>query len=147
MRPVPVCCRRDEREVDQPSRSGGHRTYRCLQHEQAEQKNDCRGDLHHGAMLARRDASTPLDGKSVGRASNGRHGISFAHGAARGWRRTGRPARAAGASHVMDAFGAEHGWGCPATGPAIGDLSNGVANDYRARANPTTTSHENRTNR
>jgi haloacetate dehalogenase len=35
-----------------------------------------------------------------------------------GWRRTGRPARAAGASPVPPAVGAEHGWGWPATGPA-----------------------------
>jgi hypothetical protein len=30
----------------------------------------------------------------------------------------GRPARRAGASHVTGVFGAEDGWGCPATGPA-----------------------------
>ena len=43
----------------------------------------------------------------------GRATFALAGGAGRG-----RPARAAGATPVTRAFGAEHGWGCPATGPA-----------------------------
>jgi hypothetical protein len=39
--------------------------------------------------------------------------LALAGGAGRG-----RPARAAGATPVARACGAEHGWGCPATGPA-----------------------------
>ena len=35
------------------------------------------------------------------------------HALAAGGRRRGRPVRAAGASHVTGAFGAEHEWGCP----------------------------------
>jgi hypothetical protein len=34
-----------------------------------------------------------------------------------GWRGRGIPARRAGATHVTGAFGAEDGWGNPATGP------------------------------
>jgi hypothetical protein len=36
-----------------------------------------------------------------------------------GGARRGRPARTAGTSHVTGALGAEHGWGCRATGPAL----------------------------